>query len=307
MTDAALPGQKNAGKHDAFVRKYDPSGNALWSRQFGTPEDDGALGVAASDNGLYVVGYTLGALPGQTSAGGGDSFVRKYDPDGRELWTRQFGSTASDLSGAVAVDGSGIYVVGITEGALTGQRHAGKRDAFVRKYDISGKELWTRQFGTPETDEGYGASADGNTVYVAGYTWGALPGQTKASAPGEDEAFVRKYDARGNELWTRQFGGSEGAGATHVVADALGCYLAGVVNGTLPGQTGVGGITEVFVRHYDPGGKDLRTRQFGIADVNLAQGIALDSKSLYVIASTYGRALADQTRRAPAFLIKIAR
>ena len=47
-------------------------------------------------------------------------------------------------------DGGNVYLAGWTYGALPGQTHAGVRDVFVRKYDGSGTELWTRQFGTAD-------------------------------------------------------------------------------------------------------------------------------------------------------------
>ena len=68
------------------------------------------------------------------------------------LWTRQFGTSGYDFARAVAVDPEGnVYVAGRTEGALPGQVSSGDFDAFVRKYDRDGDEVWTRQFGTPES------------------------------------------------------------------------------------------------------------------------------------------------------------
>src|SRR5262249_25446536 len=74
----ALEGTSSAGNFDAFVRKYDPDGNALWTRRFGTPDEDVARGVAAAADGVYVAGSTYGSLRGATSAGSFDAFVRKY-------------------------------------------------------------------------------------------------------------------------------------------------------------------------------------------------------------------------------------
>ena len=77
-------------------------------------------------------------------------------------------------------------------------------------------------------------AVDATGVYVAGETGGALPGQTRTSGGGDD-AFVRKYDRNGNELWTRQFGSAgqfEGRvgedRASGVAADATGVYMGGV-------------------------------------------------------------------------------
>lgn len=74
-----------------------------WTRQFGTSSYDNECGVAAGPQGeVYVAGWTRGALPGQTFAGEDDVFLRKYDPDGNEVWTRQFGTSGYDNAWCVA-------------------------------------------------------------------------------------------------------------------------------------------------------------------------------------------------------------
>ena len=93
-----------------------------WIRQFGTSGNNQARGVAVDSTGVYVAGsVSSDALPNQTSAGGSDAFVRKYDSNGLELWTRQFGTARNDDAYGVSVDSTGVYVVGRTEGALPGQ------------------------------------------------------------------------------------------------------------------------------------------------------------------------------------------
>ena len=58
--------------------------------QFGTPDSDYATGVAIDGaSNVYVVGdIQQGALPGQTSLGAADAYLRKYDGQGKEIWTR---------------------------------------------------------------------------------------------------------------------------------------------------------------------------------------------------------------------------
>ncbi len=250
-TGGTLPGQTSAGGLDAFVRKYDATGNQLWTSQFGRSGNDIARGVVADGLGnVYVAGVAYGTLPGQTSAGGGDSFVRKYDATGNILWTRQFGNSTGDVAYSVAADGLGnVYVAGHTQGTLPGQTSAGSSDAFVRKYDATGNELWARQFGSSSGDIAYGVAVDGlGNVYVAGVTPGTMPGQTLA---GGDDAFARKYDATGNELWTRQFGSSSSDYAYGVAVDGLGnVYVAGFTDGTLPGQISSGGSDAFVVKFF---------------------------------------------------------
>jgi hypothetical protein len=244
-TSGALEGT-SAGGWDVFLRKYDAAGTEQWTRQFGTLSEDRGYGVAVDGSGVYVTGYTSGALEG-TSAGGRDVFVRKYDVAGTELWTRQFGTPNDDEGYGVAVDGSGVYVTGYTEGDLKGIS-AGGRDVFLRKYDTAGNELWTDQFGTSGYDYGQGVTVDGSGVYVAGRTDidGALPGQTSAGAR---DVFVRKYDEVGTAQWTRQFGTPNDDEGYGVATGGSGVYVTGYTYGALWGASAGG--TDVFVRRYD--------------------------------------------------------
>src|SRR5688500_1256411 len=71
-------------------------------------------------------------------------------------WVRQFGSFSQGLAVARAADADGaVYVAGAI--ALPGQAF---HDAFVRKYDAAGNELWTRQFGSPLSDQAIGIAVD---------------------------------------------------------------------------------------------------------------------------------------------------
>ena len=63
-------------------------------------------------------------------------------------WTRQSGTSTTDISYGVSADGLGnVYITGTTGGSLGGP-NAGSSDVFVSKYDAAGTPLWTRQLGT---------------------------------------------------------------------------------------------------------------------------------------------------------------
>ena len=256
---APLADLNTPAQYLAFVRKFDADGNELWTRQFGTDTTYyvDAKGITADSSGVYIAGSAGAHLPGQTSAGMIDAFVCKLDADGNELWIRQFGTTSHDFAYAITAVSSGIYVAGYTNGALPGQTYSGENDAFVRKFDADGNELWTRQFGTTGYEQVRGITADSSGIFVDGYTTGTLPGQISA---GMSDAFVRKYDADGNELWTRQFGSSstfndDGSSSSHldkldyayaITADSSGLFIAGNTGGSLPGQTYLG-MTDAYI------------------------------------------------------------
>src|SRR5438876_55762 len=106
-----------------------------WTRQFGTAGFDRAQGVAADATGnVYVAGDINATFAGQTAAGNDDAFLRKYDPDGTELWTQQFGTASDDFAFGVAVDTAGsVYIAGFTAGTFAGETSPGGGDAFIRK------------------------------------------------------------------------------------------------------------------------------------------------------------------------------
>src|SRR5205823_3220813 len=166
---------------DAFVRKYDPSGDEVWTRQFGGGGGESAADVATDGSGnAYVVGGTRAALPGQTTAGDYDAFIRKFDAAGNEQWTRQFGTAAEDYALAVTVDRAGNPVLaGETGGLLAGAAAAGGLDSWVRKYDQAGTVIWSRQFGSELDDYAVGTvvAPGSGDVLVVGTTQGALPRQ----------------------------------------------------------------------------------------------------------------------------------
>src|SRR5215212_3597678 len=146
----------------ADARKSADEPEIEFIRQFGTSSNDIANDVFAdSSRGVYVVGTTGGTFPGQTDEGNIDAFIRKYNADGDEEWTRQFGTSEGATANGVSADSSGgVYVVGFTNGELPGQTDEGIRDAFIRKYNADGDEEWTRQFGTSGIDDASGVSAD---------------------------------------------------------------------------------------------------------------------------------------------------
>ncbi len=219
------------GLKDVFVRKYTSEGKLLWGWQFGTEShDEGYDVVVDGDDNIIVVGYTYGLL-GKESAGLVDVFVRKFDEDGKILWTTQFGTTSSEVANAVVVDNSGnIYVSGYTWGNLEGN-NKGAKDAYICKLDPDGNILWKRQFGTEFYDEIFNLAVDNlGNIYVAGYTWGTL----SEKSFGSQDIFVAKHNSSGDLIWISQFGTDKLDEPRGLVLDNAGnIYITGYTNGEL--------------------------------------------------------------------------
>ncbi len=193
----------SAGSQDIFIAKYDSSGTQLWVKQFGTSTIDFGYGIAVDSSGnSHVTGYTIGALAGNTTAGGDDIFIAKYDSSGTQVWVKQFGTSTIDIGYGIAVDSSGnSHVTGYTTGALAGNTTAGGEDIFIAKYDSSGTQVWVKQFGTTGNDIGYGIALDssGNS-HVTGQAGSSVAFAGNTSA-GSQDAFILRFDVLGNTYY----------------------------------------------------------------------------------------------------------
>ena len=96
-----------AGGLDGVIGKLRDDGALMWFKQFGSASDDEAVALSVAGNGLYVAGSTTGELPDGTQLGESDGFLRKYLPNGTEVWTRQFGTTDYDAVYGTAVGPQG--------------------------------------------------------------------------------------------------------------------------------------------------------------------------------------------------------
>ncbi|HKQ48154.1 MAG TPA: SBBP repeat-containing protein [Phycisphaerae bacterium] len=280
-----LNGQPNSGSgtYDAYLTKHDSSGSLLWTRLIGTSSEDRGheVRVDAAGN-AFVAGRTTGNLAGL--AGGEDGFVRKIDPNGTTLWTRQFGTSAADSAEGLSLDSTGnVYVSGYTRGNLDGQFNSGDTDAFLRKFDSNGNFQWTRLFGTNVHDDSVSVSVDpsGNS-YFTGITNAGL---------GSCDMYLAKYDSSGNSQWTNFLGSSSCDVATSVKADASGnIYLTGHTTAAFfDGQPSHGSSDVVLVK-YNSAGSRLWTRLLGTSNIDQAYGLAIDdiSGAVFVTGETRG-------------------
>ena len=208
-----------------------------------------------------VVGWSRREVqrPGQPTVVEMTAFARKYDREGIEVWDVRFQASGLAQANSVAVDEEGhLYVAGWISGALRGQIQVGETDAFLRKYDRNGVEVWTRQFGTDDEDriEGIAVDGDGN-LYAAGWTRGRFPGHAglgELDIYVRTDAFVSRFDSDGRELWTRQFGNKDSQISKGIVTDGTGnFYVVGQTSGRIFGESHLG-TTDAFVVKFWGGG-----------------------------------------------------
>ena len=277
-TRGSLGGPVN-GTHDGFVGKYNASGSIEWVVQHG---DEGVefLYEAAADGlgNVFVAGISGGELG---SPGGGihDAILAKYDSTGKQIWTRQLGTSADDRALGLSTDAGGnVYISGTTRGNLDGVS-AGLGDGFLGKYDGSGNFIWVRQFGSPNDDFIQGAASDSvGNVFVTG------------SIGGDD--VVMKFDSAGNRIWDRSFGTSRYDSGNALATDHFGnVYIAGSTEGSL--ATANAGDRDAFVTKLNRNGDLIWNHQFGTALADSYADIWVDEIGSTYIAGVVGANMQD--------------
>jgi hypothetical protein len=294
LTSGGLDGNTVAGASDFFLVKYSSSGTKRYTKQLGATGQITAGNSVATDasGNVYVAGFTMGGLDGNTLTGAPDIFLIKYSSDGTRLYTKQLGVAGTgSYALSVATDASSnVYVAGYTSGGLDSNTLTGTADFFLVKYNSSGTKLYTKQLGaTGKTTVALSIATDASgNIYVAGYTNGGLDGNTLT---GTNDFFLTKYSSDGTRLYTKQHGVASAITMAYSVAtDASGnVYITGYTMDGLDGNTQTG-IRDFFVTQYNSGGTRLYTRQLGAAGASArGSSVATDpSGNVYVAGSTGG-------------------
>ncbi|MDQ2678230.1 MAG: hypothetical protein M3Y51_05755 [Actinomycetota bacterium] len=270
LPGAEDPSGRGLGGGDALALQTDAVGRPLWARQFGTPFEDGALGVAATaDADGILVGYTDGDLEG-ASKGGRDAWISRFDADGKQRWVTQVGSASSDTFTSVTTTGEArrgteqFIAGGTTDGDLDGAGTdvaVGATDAVVGSFGTNGALLWTAQFGSSGVEDVTGIVADGAIVYVTGTTDGEFGTllETDGGPGGATDIFLAAVDAvSGEVLWSSRFGteGDDRSSGITTTEDGL-LVISGSTTGQFadtPPNGGVDGILVAFPLASSGGG-----------------------------------------------------
>lgn len=258
-----------------------------------------AVGVAADTNGnVYVTGSTTGAIDGVALSGSQDLFLTMYNSLGTKIRTRLLGITGkTTTANSIAVDASGnVYVVGTTNGSLpSGSLPAnlvsGTQDLFLTKYNQAGVNLFTTQLGvTGSITVATSVTVDlSGNVYVAGYTNGSLPSNTRA---GTQDYFLAQYSSSGVNQYTKQVGIAEANTAANSIAvDTNGnVYVVGDTYGSLDVISRIG-VRDLFLTKYNSAGAKIGSSiQIGIAGLpTVATGVTVNaSGDIFVTGYTFG-------------------
>lgn len=280
----------------AFICKLTPVGSFLWAAKF----NEGRLHDIAFDaaNNVYTTGYFSGTVdfdPGPgvfnlTSKGSSDALMLKLNSAGGFIWAKHVGGASQDYALSLDVDVAGnLYtIVRPAQTTLTDfdpgpgvfTFTSGNGNNVVLKLDASGNFVWAKRFGASSSNGAHDIKLDAaGNIYISGvfYNIGDFdPGPgvynlNPAGPPQAGRAFVCKWDASGNFLWAKNFGGPQADFCNGLALDAAGnVYTTGgftspadfdpgagtyILNGNSNGRT-------AFVTKLDASGNFIWAKKF---------------------------------------------
>jgi hypothetical protein len=313
-----------AGGDDAFVARYDASGNYVWAFRLGGAGSGGDLGksiaVDAGGN-VYVAGgfasttdFDPGSGTANLSPGSyATAFIARYNSSGGYVWAFRLGGTNAGTGvQSIAVDGSGnVVATGSFSGSIDFDPGSGSAtlrgtqssaDIFVAKYSSSRGYLWAFAVGGSDYEIGRGVAVDGSgNVYVTGMFSGSFnfnPGSgTRATltASGPD-IFLAKYNASGRFLWAFRVGATSVRDeAVAVAADGNGnVVMTGAFQGTADFDPGSGtasltpaGGADIFVARYSSTGSYLWAFRVGGSTYDGGSALAIDGSGNIYLAGCF--------------------
>ncbi len=239
----------------------------FWIRQLGTGANDyaAALGSDGGDGAFFAISVPGGIGPVASP----DIRLTRFDGAGNQVWSTLIGTTEEDYAEALAPDGAdGMFAAGATRGDFGGL-NLGLYDAWLGRYDGSGRQVWLRQVGTLWHDWAHALAPDNaGGLFIAGMTDGRL-----AWSKGENaDVWVGRYDGAGGLVWIRQFGSQGGDVAYALAPDGVGgAFVAG-----LTGDDLVVGAADAWIAHYDSAATQTWLRQFGTSGGDGAFALAPD-------------------------------
>ena len=317
------------GAQDVFLSKFAPDGTFLWVETWGGMGRDVANGLVVDSAGsVYVSGPFVntvdfnpdgGASHASNAGGMNNIFLSKFDPDGTFQWVKTWGPSdgGAESYNLAADDSNNVYVVGDFSGTSCDFNPWGAHDvhanhpplipygklfdAYLSKFDSNGNFIWAKTWGGEGYDDGPGVAVDHlGHVYVGGMyasqtiNFDPAGGSGGLGHPAQDsgilvDVFLSKFDAGGNFLWVRTWGGAGAEDAAETVAvDGLNnVYIGGRFEcidcdfnplGTADLHSS-NGDRDAFISKYDSGGTFQWAKTWGGSGWDAVGGLVMDGSN----------------------------
>ena len=262
-----IVGQTGAGLDDIYLIKTDGKGEEEWNRTFGGRGSEWGFSVQqTTDGGYIIVGWTE-----SFGVGGHDVYLIKTNNKGKEEWNRTFGGRGHEWGLSVQQTADGGYIIA----AITGYSYSIFEpclfDIYLIKTDGKGEEEWNRTFGGSGDDWSHSVQQTTDGGYI-------IVGETESFGTGSYDVYLIKTTEKGEEEWSKTFGGTDRDKGLSVQQTTDGGYI-------IVGETesfGAGSHDVYLVKTDEKGGEEWN-RTFGGSDCEWGQSVQQTTDGGYII------------------------
>jgi gliding motility-associated-like protein len=288
---------------DIFIAKYNGTGDIVWVKSAGGPNNDAAAGIALDLSGnVYVTGIFRGTANfgsnsltsmnyASSSNASADVFITKLDNNGNFLWAKKGSTNGDEKATDICTDGQGgIYVCGQFSDDITFDAvHPNTIDnaGFVVKYNASGQEQWFSRLAATQILPHALRSDTQNNIIVTGESIGQILIESTNTllvpTTNSQSIFVAKYSSSGNISWA-----TEDGSVSYVTSRAIATgtqneiYITGMFDCIFTeysdelgdGLFNSAGYRDIFVARFSSTGTREWMRQYGGPREDYCSGIA---------------------------------
>jgi hypothetical protein len=196
------------GHTDIFLIKTDAFGDTLWTKTYGSTEDEEGWAVLQTADTGFIIGGWGGTFNGHY-------YVVKTDNIGNILWEKKYGGSGPEIANAIIQTSEGGY-------AITGSTNSfgfTESEVYVIKIDANGNVQWSKTIGEYLWDWSTDIQQTSDNGYiVVGYTH-------SFSAAFDNDIYLIKLDSMGNYSWSQTYTNPDNQVGTSVKQTTDGGYI----------------------------------------------------------------------------------
>lgn len=303
---------------DIFLAKYDPMGNLQWMRTAGSQQDDKGLGIAVSDDQVFITGYFSGICyfgeEPLLTKDRQNMFLAAYSHKGTLNWVKQAKSDGILRGQAITTDKQGnVYVTGNFREFVSFDNLSLKKqmnqNIYLLKMSPSGEPVWLKQAAGGNSLITYAYVYDiecdqNNDIVMAGEMMGPVRFGSQTYTTRQEwysdgplpmrEVYLAKWGDNGTLKWFEDIAVEANFADLAIDPDnnilVTGHYL-GTLEGNNKGIAKLGGKTitthydlfgdcteDIYLAKYNEKGELIWAEHFGGIDQDRGQGITSDAE-----------------------------
>lgn len=180
--------QTNGRKdQDFWLVRFNATGDTLWTKTFGTPNNDFPLRLAQFHDGGYILAGKILDEDNKFQA-----YIIKTDNLGNEIWQRSIGGQkTSCVTDVIAMDDGSFVVSGTID------MEDNHKNIWLASFDMDAKLVWEKSFGGLKTAN----SKSLKRLPGGGFI---MAGQISENKIPDSDLWLFRFDKQGNKIWDKR-------------------------------------------------------------------------------------------------------